>query len=65
MQKPGAFHSKNLVIDDVVASIGSYNVANVSTFHHTESSVVVYGGDMPATVKSVVGSFSGTSGAEG
>jgi len=50
-QKPGAFHSKNLVIDDVVAAIGSYNVANGSTFHHTESSLIVYGGDMPATVR--------------
>jgi cardiolipin synthase len=50
-QKPGAFHSKNLVIDDVVASIGSYNVANGSTFHHTESSLIVYDGDMPAAVR--------------
>jgi len=50
-QKPGAFHSKNLVIDDVVAAIGSYNVANGSTFHHTESSLIVYGGDMPAAVR--------------
>jgi cardiolipin synthase len=50
-QKPGAFHSKNLVIDDVVASIGSYNVARGSTFHHTESSVIVYGGDLPNAVR--------------
>jgi phosphatidylserine/phosphatidylglycerophosphate/cardiolipin synthase-like enzyme len=50
-QKPGAFHSKNLVIDDVVAAIGSYNVANGSTFHHTESTLIVYGGDMPASVR--------------
>lgn len=50
-QKPGAFHSKNLVIDDVVAAIGSYNVANGSTFHHTESTLIVYGGDMPAAVR--------------
>ncbi len=50
-QKPGAFHSKNLVIDDVVASVGSYNVAGGSTFHHTESNVVVYGGDFPAAVR--------------
>jgi phosphatidylserine/phosphatidylglycerophosphate/cardiolipin synthase-like enzyme len=50
-QKPGAFHSKNLVIDDGVASIGSYNVARGSAFHHTESNVVVYGGDFPAQVR--------------
>lgn len=50
-QKPGAFHSKNLVIDDVVAAIGSYNVANGSTFHHTESSLIVCDGDMPAAVR--------------
>lgn len=41
-QKPGAFHSKNLVIDGEVASVGSYNVARGSTFHHTESNVIVY-----------------------
>jgi len=50
-QKPGAFHSKNLVIDDEVASIGSYNVARGSTFHHTESNVVVYGGNFPLQVR--------------
>ncbi|MBI5216274.1 MAG: phosphatidylserine/phosphatidylglycerophosphate/cardiolipin synthase family protein [Ignavibacteriae bacterium] len=41
-QKPGAFHSKNLVIDDVVASVGSYNIASGSTFYHTESNVIIY-----------------------
>jgi phosphatidylserine/phosphatidylglycerophosphate/cardiolipin synthase-like enzyme len=50
-QKPGAFHSKNLVIDDVVTAIGSYNVARGSTFHHTESTVIVYGGDLPQAVR--------------
>ncbi|HYD41131.1 MAG TPA: phosphatidylserine/phosphatidylglycerophosphate/cardiolipin synthase family protein [Anaeromyxobacter sp.] len=50
-QRPGAFHSKNLVIDDVVASVGSYNVASGSCFHHTESNVVVYGGDVPVAVR--------------
>lgn len=50
-QKPGAFHSKNLVIDDAVASIGSYNIARGSAFHHTESNVVVYGGDFPGHVR--------------
>lgn len=50
-QKPGAFHSKNLVIDDAVASVGSYNIARGSTFHHTESNVVVYGGDFPILVR--------------
>ncbi len=42
--KPGAFHSKCCVIDDVVASIGSYNIARGWSFHHTESNVVIYGG---------------------
>lgn len=50
-QKPGAFHSKNLVIDDAVAAVGSYNVARGSTFHHTESAVLVYGGDLPRAVR--------------
>lgn len=50
-QRPGAFHSKNLVIDDVVASVGSFNVASGSCFHHTESNVVVYGGSFPETVR--------------
>jgi cardiolipin synthase len=50
-QRPGAFHSKNLVIDDVVASVGSYNIASGSAFHHTESNVVVYGGDFPLMVR--------------
>lgn len=50
-QKPGAFHSKNLVIDDVVASVGSYNVASGSTFYHTESNVIVYGGEFPHQVR--------------
>ncbi len=49
-QKPGAFHSKNLVIDDVIASVGSYNIARGSTFHHSESNVYVYGGDLPSQV---------------
>ncbi|HNY31065.1 MAG TPA: phosphatidylserine/phosphatidylglycerophosphate/cardiolipin synthase family protein [Fibrobacteria bacterium] len=40
-QKPGAFHSKNLVADNAFASVGSYNIANGSTFHHTESNVFV------------------------
>lgn len=50
-QKPGAFHSKNLVIDGVVGSVGSYNIAEGSTFHHTESNVVVYGGNFPEVVR--------------
>jgi phosphatidylserine/phosphatidylglycerophosphate/cardiolipin synthase-like enzyme len=50
-QKPGAFHSKNMAIDDAVASIGSYNIARGSAFHHTESNVIVYGGDFPAQVR--------------
>jgi phosphatidylserine/phosphatidylglycerophosphate/cardiolipin synthase-like enzyme len=50
-QKPGAFHSKNMVIDDTAASIGSYNIARGSAFHHTESNVIVYGGGFPAQVR--------------
>ncbi len=50
-QKPGAFHSKNLAIDDEVASIGSYNVARGSTFHHTESNVIAFGGSLPVQVR--------------
>lgn len=50
-QKPGAFHSKNLVIDDAAASIGSYNIARGSAFHHTESNLIVYGGDFPVHVR--------------
>ena len=41
-QKPGAFHSKNMLVDDEIAAVGSYNVANGSSFHHTESAVIVY-----------------------
>lgn len=40
-QKPGAFHSKNLIIDHDFSTIGSYNIANGSAFHHSESNVVV------------------------
>lgn len=50
-QLPGAFHSKNMVVDDVVAAVGSYNVANGSTFHHTESAVLVTGGEFPGVVR--------------
>jgi phosphatidylserine/phosphatidylglycerophosphate/cardiolipin synthase-like enzyme len=50
-QLPGAFHSKNLVVDDTVAAVGSYNVANGSCFHHTESAVIVMGGDFPPAVR--------------
>jgi len=50
-QLPGAFHSKNMVVDDTVAAVGSYNVANGSCFHHTESAVIVMGGDFPTAVR--------------
>jgi phosphatidylserine/phosphatidylglycerophosphate/cardiolipin synthase-like enzyme len=50
-QLPGAFHSKNMVVDDTVAAVGSYNVANGSCFHHTESAVIVMGGDFPGAVR--------------
>ncbi|MFO8000454.1 MAG: phosphatidylserine/phosphatidylglycerophosphate/cardiolipin synthase family protein [Marinilabilia sp.] len=41
-QPKGAFHSKNLLIDDAVCSIGSYNIARGSTYHHSESNVLIY-----------------------
>jgi cardiolipin synthase len=50
-QLPGAFHSKNMVVDDTIAAVGSYNAANGSCFHHTESAVIVMGGDFPAAVR--------------
>ena len=50
-QHPGAFHSKNIVVDGVVAGVGSYNVANGSAFHHSEGAVFVYGGDFPNQVR--------------
>jgi len=50
-QKPRAFHSKYLVIDDVAASIGSYNIARGSTFHHTESNVIITCGEFPVSVR--------------
>jgi cardiolipin synthase len=50
-QRPGAFHSKNLVVDEEIAAVGSYNAANGSTFHHTESAVIVSGGEFPGEVR--------------
>lgn len=50
-QKPGAFHSKNMVVDGVFASIGSYNIARGSAFHHTESNIFVTGGEFPLQVQ--------------
>ncbi len=50
-QKPGAFHAKNIVIDGVFASVGSYNIARGSALHHSESNIFVYGGDFPANVR--------------
>ena len=41
-QLEGAFHSKNFLVDDQIASIGSYNMARGSTYHHSESNIFVY-----------------------
>jgi cardiolipin synthase A/B len=41
-QPKGAFHSKNFLVDDTVGSIGSYNIARGSTYHHSESNVFIY-----------------------
>jgi phosphatidylserine/phosphatidylglycerophosphate/cardiolipin synthase-like enzyme len=49
-QLPGAFHSKNLVVDGELASVGSYNVARGSTYHHTESNLIFQGGALPGLV---------------
>ena len=50
-QKEGAFHSKNMVVDGEVSAVGSYNVANGSCFHHTESAVLVYDRDFAGVVR--------------
>ena len=50
-QRPGAFHSKCMVVDGSIALVGSYNVANGSAFHHTESAVAVYGGSFPGQIR--------------
>jgi len=41
-QLEGAFHSKNFLVDDQIVSIGSYNIARGSTYHHSESNIFVY-----------------------
>ncbi len=50
-QKPGAFHSKNMAVDDVFASVGSYNIARGSVLHHTESNIFVTDGEFPVEVR--------------
>jgi cardiolipin synthase len=50
-ERPGAFHSKNFLVDDELCAVGSYNVANGSAFHHTESAIFAYGGALPAEVR--------------
>lgn len=50
-QLEGAFHSKNFLVDDKVASIGSYNLARGSTYHHSESNIFVYNDDFAQQVK--------------
>lgn len=41
-QLEGAFHSKNFLVDDQIVSVGSYNIARGSTYHHSESNIFVY-----------------------
>lgn len=41
-QLEGAFHSKNFLIDEELASIGSYNIARGSTYHHSESNIMIF-----------------------
>lgn len=50
-ERPGAFHSKNFLVDDEVCAVGSYNTANGSAFHHTESAIFAYDGELPAQVR--------------
>ncbi len=50
-QLEGAFHSKNFLVDDQIASIGSYNIARGSTYHHSESNIFVYDDNFAAEVK--------------
>ncbi len=50
-ERPGAFHSKNLLVDDDLCAIGSYNTANGSAFHHTESAILASGGALPGDVE--------------
>ena len=50
-QLEGAFHSKNFLVDDQIASIGSYNIARGSTYHHSESNIFVYDDQFAAEVK--------------
>ena len=50
-QLEGAFHSKNFLVDDEIASIGSYNIARGSTYHHSESNVFVYDAEFSSLVR--------------
>jgi len=50
-QLEGAFHSKNFLVDDKIVSIGSYNLARGSTYHHSESNIFVYNDDFAQQVK--------------
>lgn len=50
-QLEGAFHSKNFLVDEEVASVGSYNIARGSTYHHSESNIFVYDNDFAQQVK--------------
>jgi len=50
-QLEGAFHSKNFIVDEELASIGSYNIARGSTYHHSESNILVYNREFAKEVK--------------
>lgn len=50
-QLEGAFHSKNFLVDEKIASVGSYNIARGSTYHHSESNIFVYDDDFSQQVK--------------
>jgi len=50
-QLEGAFHSKNFLVDEQIASVGSYNIARGSTYHHSESNIFVYDDEFAQQVK--------------
>lgn len=50
-QKPGAFHSKNFVMDGRISSVGSYNIARGSAYHHSESNLLIDGADFAARIE--------------
>ncbi len=38
----GAYHSKTLIVDQKITSVGSYNIARGSSYHHSESNLIIF-----------------------